>query len=132
MEEKLEDTTLGRSQAPQPVTGHREALTSHAEKGAHLRGVLAKQLDSSPVVWKPPDKAEGRDGPQAQACVQVPGGHKESWRGRPQARGAQGPTAGVGPAMTCCVPKAVGPGKRPHAGEVEGHGRLELWQNKKF
>lgn len=60
------------------VTGHWEALTSHAEKGAHLRGVLAKQPDSSPAVWKPPDKAEGRDGPQAQACVQVPGGHKES------------------------------------------------------
>lgn len=60
------------------MTGHREALTSHAEKCAHLRGVLAKQPDSSPVVREPLDKTEGRDGPQAQACIQVPGGHKEN------------------------------------------------------
>lgn len=60
------------------MTGHREALTSHAEKGACLRGVLAKQPNSGPVVRKTLDEAEGRDGPQAQASVQVPGGHKES------------------------------------------------------
>lgn len=60
------------------MTGHREALTSHPEKGACLHGVLAKQPDSGPVVRKTLDKAEGRNSLQAQASVQVPGGHKES------------------------------------------------------
>lgn len=59
------------------MTGHQEALTSHA-KGACLHRVLAKQPDSGPVVRKTLDKAEGRNSLQAQASVQVPGGHKES------------------------------------------------------
>lgn len=90
--------------------------------------MLAKQLDSSPVV-KPPDKAEGMvRKPRLKA--QVPGGHKES-EVPSSGKRPQGPTAGMGPAMTCCVPKAVGP-KAVSCREVWKVRRLELWQNKKF
>lgn len=112
------------------MTGRREALVSHTEKGACLRGVLAKQPTPvpTPVVRKTLDKAEGRDG------LQSPGQRPGAWgtqgelRGHPQARGTSGTQSrcALGPwtgqATTSCVPEAVGPGRVPMQGGVEGHG----------
>lgn len=102
-------------------------MTSHAEKGAHLMVPLGWP-DSSPVVWKPPDKAEGGmvRGPGLR-----PGARGTQGEARPSSgKAPQGPTAGVGQ-HDLLSPRLWVLKASPCRG-VEGHGRLELWQNKKF